>query len=100
MIAPRRAHYASDSAVDALLRTMVTGGYERRVAKPGGADFGPLAATDRVDLCRHGEGIHAAGGIDALDEAIFAIAEMDPAEAGSRTIILERSWGEIGRDAA
>ena len=116
---------AIETAVDALLQVIVTGNLNRRAAAPldrikatpfewrdpstiplrsapdlSGLIADPIGTACRAELVRLGHGIHVVGGLDALDEAIFRIAEMDPAHSDWRAIVLETAWGEIGRKAA
>jgi hypothetical protein len=46
-----------------------------------------------------GEAIHATGGLDALDEAIMHIVQMDPVQSDWRAMVLESVWFDIGRAA-
>ena len=116
---------AIEIAADALLQVIVTGELERRATASveritgmpserqapetipprispdlPGLITDPIGTACRAELARLGHGIHDIGGLDALDEAMFRIAEMDPAHADWRAIVLEGAWGEIGREAA
>lgn len=118
---PDHAPTTIETAVDALLQIIVKGERERFAAanpEPKPRDFAidtpsltrdppdlaglisdPIGTACRAELRRLGHSIHAAGGIDALDEAIVHIAEMDMSHADWRAIVLETAWGEIGRSA-
>jgi hypothetical protein len=48
-------------------------------------------------LHRLGEEIHAAGGLDAVDEAIMRVVQMDPASSDWRAMVLESVWFDVGR---
>jgi hypothetical protein len=113
---------AIETAVDSLLQVIVMGEREAH-ARNGAPALGtlmmwpaldaPLKAPDipgpiddpirtarRAELCRLGCDIYAVGGLDALDEAILRIVDLDPTHAEWRTIVLEAAWGEIGREPA
>ena len=110
---------AAEVATDALLRSIVKservgltfssvcdGGVLTTWQVPGraqlGPDFGcvgadPVGAAYWGELLRLGEGIHAAGGLDALDEANMHIVQMDPRHSDWRAMVLESVWFDIGR---
>ena len=113
---------AIETAVDSLLQVIVTGQREAHARNgapvpgtlmtwpapdaplkapdiPGPIDD-PIGTTRRTELCRLGQDIYAAGGLDALDEAILRIVDLDPTHAEWRTIVLEAAWGDIGREPA
>ena len=115
----RREGPAAEVATDALLRSIVKneragsafsavcdGGVLTTWQVPGraqlGPDFGcvvadPVGAAYWGELHRLGEGIHAAGGLDALDEANMHIVQMDPRHSDWRAMVLESVWFDIGR---
>ncbi|WP_151004256.1 hypothetical protein [Methylobacterium soli] len=70
-------------------------------AQPGpdfGGRLGNAAATAYwMQLQGLGESIHATGGLDALDEAIMHIVQMDPVHSDWRALVLESVWFDIGR---
>jgi len=59
----------------------------------------PIGTGYWGELHRLGEGIHAAGGLDALDEAIMHLVQMDPVHSDWRAMVLESVWFDIGRAA-
>jgi len=73
-------------------------------AQPGpdfGGRLGNAAATAYwMQLQGLGEAIHATGGLDALDEAIMHIVQMDPVHSDWRALVLESVWFHIGRAAS
>jgi hypothetical protein len=107
------------AATDALLRSIVEservgatfsavrdGGVLTTWQVPGraqlGSDLGCFCADPDGDaywreLLLLGEGIHAAGGLDALDEANMHIVQMDPQHSDWRAMVLESVWFDIGR---
>jgi hypothetical protein len=109
----------TEVATDALLRSIVEsehvgatfsavrdGGVLTTWQVPGraqlGSDLGCVGADPDGDaywgeLLRLGEGIHAAGGLDALDEANMHIVQMDPQHSDWRAMVLESVWFDIGR---
>ncbi|MDR7039724.1 hypothetical protein J2X36_004502 [Methylobacterium sp. BE186] len=66
-----------------------------------GPDFGcsadPVGAAHWAELHRLGAAIHAAGGLDAVDEAIMHVVQMDPASSDWRAMVLESVWFDVGR---
>ncbi|WP_144769346.1 hypothetical protein [Methylobacterium dankookense] len=74
-------------------------------SEPGKAQLGPdfrrpadpTGAAHWAELHRLGEQIHAAGGLDAVDEAIMRVVQMDPASSEWRAMVLESVWFDVGR---
>jgi hypothetical protein len=117
--AMRHAASAVDAAIDALLQTIIEseqvgltfsavcdGGSLTTWREPGrtqlGPDFScvvadPVGAAHWAELHRLGEDIHAAGGLDAVDETIMRIVQMDPASSDWRAMVLESVWFDVGR---
>lgn len=66
-----------------------------------GPDFGcsadPVGAAHWAELHRLGEEIHAAGGLDALDEVIMRVVQLDPVSSDWRAMVLESVWFDVGR---
>ncbi|WP_158020141.1 hypothetical protein [Methylorubrum extorquens] len=115
----RREGSDAEVATDALLRSIVEservgstfsavrdGGVLTTWQVPGraqlGLDLGCVGADPAGDaywgeLHLLGEGIHAAGGLDALDEANMHIVQMDPQHSDWRAMVLESVWFDIGR---
>lgn len=60
----------------------------------------PIGTAYRAELRRLGEMIHAGGGVDALDEALIELAEMQDTHAQWRAMVLESVWTDIGRGEA
>ncbi|WP_336492140.1 hypothetical protein [Methylobacterium nigriterrae] len=63
----------------------------------GGPVKDPIGTGYWSELHRLGEGIHAAGGLDALDEAILHLVQMDPVHSDWRAMVLESVWFDVGR---
>ncbi|KAB1072260.1 hypothetical protein [Methylobacterium planeticum] len=110
---------AAEAATDALLQVIersdagratfsavCDGGVLTTWREPGRARLGP-DFTDRAsdpaglaywtELHGLGEAIHETGGLDALDEAIMHIVQMDPLHSDWRAMVLESVWFDIGR---
>jgi hypothetical protein len=112
---------AAEAATDALLQVIeknkqsrttfsavCDGGVLTTWSEPGRAQFGPdfsgregdpAGAAYWLQLHGLGEAIHATGGLDALDEAIMHIVQMDPVQSDWRAMVLESVWFDIGRAA-
>ena len=115
----RREGSDAEIATDALLRSIVEservgstfssvsdGGVLTTWQVPGRAQLGldlswvgadPAGDAYWGELLLLGEGIHAAGGLDALDEANMHIVQMDPQHSDWRAMVLESVWFDIGR---
>lgn len=87
----------NDRAVDALLRRITWSGFAG-----AGAPYrdDPDAAAVVMELRRAGERLAAAGGLDAVDEAILRITEMNSACSDQRSNLLEALWSSVGRSEA
>ena len=94
-------HFATeqDGAVDALLRQIEWSRFDE--TKQGHEPFAndPASATVVARLRACGESIHAFGGLDAVDEAILRITEMNSGFSDQRSKLLEALWSPIGHDA-
>ena len=88
-----------DRVVDALLRQIEWDRYDG--AEEGRVPFAddPTSATVVAELRAYGERIHASGGLDAIDEAILRITEMNSGFSDQRCKLLEALWSPIGHDA-
>lgn len=108
-----------EAATDALLRcifeservgatfsAVCDGGVLTTWQVPGRAQLGPDLGCVGADpdgdaywgkLIHLGEGLYAAGGLDALDEANMHIVQMDPQHSDWRAMVLESVWFNIGR---
>ncbi|AMB43506.1 hypothetical protein [Methylobacterium sp. AMS5] len=115
----KREGSETEVATDALLRSIVEtervgstflavcdGGVLTTWQVPGRAQLGPDLSYCGPDptgdaywkeLLLIGERIHAAGGLDALDEANMHIVQMDPQHSDWRAMVLESVWFDIGR---
>ncbi|MFK5598067.1 hypothetical protein ACFZ8E_13805 [Methylobacterium sp. HMF5984] len=56
------------------------------------------SATIAAQLRTIGESIHAIGGLDAVDEAILRITEMNSGFSDQRSKLLKALWSSIGHD--
>lgn len=87
----------TDRTVDALLRQISWS----RFAGDGGIEGpyrdDPASAAVVIELRQAGERLAAAGGLDALDEAILRITEMNSAYSDQRSNLLEALWSSVGR---
>lgn len=115
-------HAISDAEIETgtLLRTILKseqvgltfsavrdGGSLTTWSEPGRAQLGPnfrrptdpVGAAYWAQLHLLGEEIHAAGGLDAVDEAIMHVVQMDPASSDWRAMVLESVWFDVGRAA-
>jgi hypothetical protein len=88
-----------DGAVDALLRQIEWSRFDD--TQEGHVPFAsdPASATVVAGLRAFGESIHAFGGLDAVDEAILRITEMNSGFSDQRCKLLEALWSPIGHDA-
>ena len=87
-----------DGAVDALLRQIEWSRFDD--TKEGHVPFAndPASATVVAGLRTFGESIHAFGGLDAVDEAILRITEMNSGFSDQRCKLLEALWSPIGHE--
>jgi hypothetical protein len=117
--AMRHAASAAEIETNALLQTIVEseqvgltfsavcdGGWLTTWREHGRAQLGPdfccpvadpIGAAHWAELHRLGEEIHAAGGLDAVDEANMRVVQMDPASSDWRAMVLESVWFDVGR---
>ncbi|MCJ2114983.1 hypothetical protein MKK64_27895 [Methylobacterium sp. E-025] len=87
-----------DDTVDALLRQIEWSRFDD--TQKGRIPFAndPASATVVARLRACGESIHAVGGLDAVDEAILRITEMNSGFSDQRCKLLEALWSPIGHD--
>ena len=86
-----------DSTVDAFLRQIEWSRFKD--AEEGYLPFAddPASALVAERLLACGESIYAFGGLDAVDEAILRITEMNSGFSDQRSKLLEALWISVGR---
>ncbi len=88
----------SDRAVDALLRQITWSRFAGDDGMAGPYRDDPASAAVVIELREAGERLAASGGLDALDEAILRITEMNSAYSDQRSNLLEALWSSVGRE--
>ncbi|MDR7039743.1 hypothetical protein J2X36_004521 [Methylobacterium sp. BE186] len=99
---------AESEAAGSIFRAVSDGGNLTTWREVGRTQLGPDFSCHLInpddaghwpELRRFGDDIHAAGGLDALDEAIMHIIYLFPAQADWRAKVLESVWFDVGRTA-
>ncbi|GJE55884.1 hypothetical protein [Methylobacterium thuringiense] len=87
----------TDRTVDALLRQITWSRFAGDAGIEGPYRDDPASAAVVIELRQAGERLAAAGGLDALDEAILRITEMNSSYSDQRSNLLEALWSSVGR---